>query len=75
MNVELDILPVFQVNYFGAIRVTNSLFPFILESKGAIVNVVSVAGRIASIPIYSDSKFGKLFIKFQLLFDVYMIQL
>jgi len=58
VDVELDVLPVFQINYFGAIRVTNTIFPFILASKGCIVNIVSAAGRVAALTTYSDSKFA-----------------
>jgi retinol dehydrogenase-16 len=36
----------FAVNCVGAVRVTNSVLPLLRKSKGRIVNVASIAGRI-----------------------------
>lgn len=38
----------FAINLFGAQRITKALFPFMLESKGRIVNISSVAGFVAT---------------------------
>jgi len=38
----------FDVNVFGMVRVTKSFTPLLRESKGRIVNVASLAGRIAT---------------------------
>ncbi|CAG2121863.1 unnamed protein product, partial [Medioppia subpectinata] len=42
---------VFAVNMFGVIRVTRAFLPLIRASKGRIVNVVSIMGRISMSPI------------------------
>ncbi|MFX1512598.1 MAG: SDR family oxidoreductase [Promethearchaeota archaeon] len=38
----------FNVNVFGVHRITNALFPFLVESKGRIVNIGSVSGVFSS---------------------------
>jgi len=58
MDIDTDIMPVYQVNTFGAMRIVTAFFSMILESKGSIVNITSIAGRVASIPVYSETKFA-----------------
>ncbi|HEY9160409.1 MAG TPA: SDR family oxidoreductase [Desulfomonilia bacterium] len=38
----------FSVNVFGTQRITKALFPFLLKSRGRIVNMSSVAGYVAT---------------------------
>lgn len=38
---------VFEVNYYGVVRVTKAFLPLIRQSKGRVVNVSSVKGRLA----------------------------
>ncbi|CAL1280253.1 unnamed protein product [Larinioides sclopetarius] len=49
-----------QVNTLGQVRVTKAFLPLLRRSKGRIVNVNSLAGRIAVFPMncYSMSKFA-----------------
>jgi NAD(P)-dependent dehydrogenase (short-subunit alcohol dehydrogenase family) len=50
----------FEVNFFGHVAVTRALLPALLESRGRIVTVGSVGGRM-SVPFlgpYSASKFA-----------------
>ena len=42
-----DILFLFDVNVFGVFRVTKAVAPMIIESKGRIVNISSIAGVLA----------------------------
>jgi NAD(P)-dependent dehydrogenase (short-subunit alcohol dehydrogenase family) len=44
---------VLNINVYGPFRVTNALIPFIIESKGRIVNISSVSGLLT--PIYMAS--------------------
>jgi len=37
-----------EVNYLGGVCVTKTMLPFIMKSKGRIVNITSIAGVIAS---------------------------
>lgn len=50
----------FETNVFGPVRLIQECLPLLRESKGRIVNVSSVAGRIASpfLGPYSSSKFA-----------------
>lgn len=52
---------VFETNYWGVIRCTQQVLPQMRErGAGAIVNISSVAGRIAAIaqPVYASSKWA-----------------
>lgn len=52
---------VMETNYFGALRCIQSLVPHMRKRKsGCIINVTSVAGRIATTPLapYTASKFA-----------------
>lgn len=55
-----DIYRVFNVNVMGAFNVTKALLPFLIKSKGRIVNIGSVAGTVAGAfyGAYSISKYG-----------------
>jgi len=64
LNPEKDILPVVEVNLLGPMRVVSTFTPVILQHSTAsspiIVNVASIAGRIA-LPfggVYSATKFA-----------------
>ncbi len=50
----------FEVNFFGAIGVTQAFLPMLRASKGRIVFISSVSGQIASafVGAYSSSKFA-----------------
>lgn len=62
----LEFLPVdelrrqFEVNFFGAIAVTQAFLPMLRSSKGRIVFISSISGQIASafVGAYSSSKFA-----------------
>ncbi|CAG2177689.1 unnamed protein product [Oppiella nova] len=49
---------IFEVNTFGMVRVSRTFLPLIRQSKGRIVNLVSMAGRLTpeNLGIYSMSK-------------------
>ncbi|OHD15146.1 MAG: hypothetical protein A2Y34_01340 [Spirochaetes bacterium GWC1_27_15] len=50
----------FEVNYFGTVYLTHKLLPLIMKEKGIVVNISSLAGRIAppfAAP-YASSKFA-----------------
>ncbi|XP_054165115.1 dehydrogenase/reductase SDR family member 9-like [Oppia nitens] len=51
---------IFEVNTFGTVRVTRTFLPLIRQSKGRIVNLVSMNGRLTfnNETIYSMSKYA-----------------
>jgi NAD(P)-dependent dehydrogenase (short-subunit alcohol dehydrogenase family) len=58
LDVDVDVQPVFDVNLYGTIRVNSTLFPLLFETKGTIVNIASVAGRLAApgLAVYAATK-------------------
>ena len=57
-TIEQDLLPMFEVNVFGVMRLTKSCLPFLRRSQGRIVNIGSVSDRvtIGGLTGYSMSK-------------------
>lgn len=56
-----DFKAVMETNYFGALRCIKALLPLMRKNRnGCIINVTSVAGKIANTPLgpYSASKFA-----------------
>ena len=56
-----DFKDVMETNYFGVLRCTKALLPLMRKnSEGCIINVASVAGKIANTPLgaYAASKFA-----------------
>lgn len=53
-----DYNQVIDVNVMGVVRVTRAFLPMLRQSKGRVVNVASIAGRVAGpgLAIYSMSK-------------------
>lgn len=66
VNAPVEVLPLaewrrqFDVNVFGHIEVTQALLPELLRHRGRIVNISSVAGRLAqpTYGAYSGSKYA-----------------
>ncbi|GFN75984.1 hypothetical protein PoB_000249000 [Plakobranchus ocellatus] len=59
MCTRQDMLDVCHVNLFGPVEVTRVFLPYLRQSRGRVVNVVSVMGRFAAAPgPYCASKFG-----------------
>jgi NAD(P)-dependent dehydrogenase (short-subunit alcohol dehydrogenase family) len=66
INAPLEVLPMeewrrqFDVNFFGHIEVTQALLPALFRSRGRIVMMSSVGGRLAqpTYGAYSGSKFA-----------------
>lgn len=50
----------FDVNFFGLVETTQAFLPIIRETRGKIVNVSSISGRVSSpfLSAYSSSKFA-----------------
>jgi short-subunit dehydrogenase len=46
LDVDLEVSPLIDVNILGMMRVTRAVFPLIFASKGAIINIASMAGSI-----------------------------
>jgi NAD(P)-dependent dehydrogenase (short-subunit alcohol dehydrogenase family) len=56
-----DFKDVMETNYFGVLRCTKALLPSMRKNRnGCIINVASIAGRIANTPLgaYTASKFA-----------------
>ncbi len=56
-----DFKDVMETNYFGVLRCTKALLPLMRKNRnGCIINVTSVAGKIANTPLgaYAASKFA-----------------
>jgi short-subunit dehydrogenase len=53
-----DVRRTMELNFFGPVRLCEALLPALRESRGAVVNVASVAGRVArpNTGAYSASK-------------------
>ncbi len=66
VNAPVEALPmaqwrwVFEVNLFGHIAVTQALLPLLLHSKGRVINISSVGGKIAmaTYGAYAGAKFA-----------------
>ncbi|MFE4415638.1 SDR family oxidoreductase [Streptomyces sp. NPDC056817] len=66
VNAPVEVLPmaqwrrVFEVNLFGHIAVTQALLPALLRSKGRVINISSVGGKIAmaTYGAYAGAKFA-----------------
>ncbi|GAA0522210.1 SDR family oxidoreductase [Streptomyces antimycoticus] len=66
VNAPVEALPLdqwrrqFEVNLFGHIAVTQALLPFLHDSRGRIVNISSVGGKIAmaTYGAYAGAKFA-----------------
>jgi NADP-dependent 3-hydroxy acid dehydrogenase YdfG len=59
VDVDRDVIPVYDVNVFGLSRVTSALFPQLFDARGTIVNHrQSVAGRLTApgLSVYSGTK-------------------
>jgi len=57
---EEDVRKLFELNFFAPILLTQELIPLLRENKGTIINVSSVAGRLAvpCMGAYCASKFA-----------------
>lgn len=66
VNAPVEALPmaqwrrVFEVNLFGHVAVTQALLPALLRSKGRVINISSVGGKIAmpTYGAYAGAKFA-----------------
>ncbi|NDZ79583.1 SDR family oxidoreductase [Streptomyces sp. SID10853] len=66
VNAPVEVLPLdqwrqaFEVNLFGHIAVTQALLPALLHSKGRVINISSIGGRIAmaTYGAYAGAKFA-----------------
>ncbi|RFA17594.1 SDR family oxidoreductase [Subtercola boreus] len=66
VNAPVEVLPLaewrrqFDVNLFGHIAVTQAVLPFLISSRGRIVNITSVGGKIAmpTHGAYAGAKFA-----------------
>lgn len=66
VNASVEVLPMadwrrqFEVNLFGHIAMTQALLPALLASRGTVVNISSVGGRVAmaTYGAYAGAKFA-----------------
>ena len=66
VNAPFEVFPIaewrhlFEVNFFGHIAVTQTLLPALIRSKGRVVNISSVGGKIAMATYgpYAGTKFA-----------------
>jgi NAD(P)-dependent dehydrogenase (short-subunit alcohol dehydrogenase family) len=66
VNAPVEVLPLsewrrlFDVNLFGHIAMTQALLPALIESRGTVVNITSVGGKVAMATYgpYAGSKFA-----------------
>lgn len=66
VNAPVEVLPMqewrrqFDVNFFGHIEVTQAMLPALLKSRGRVVMISSIGGRLAqpTYGAYSGSKFA-----------------
>ncbi len=66
VNAPVEALPLsewrrlFDVNFFGHIAMTQALLPALIESRGTVVNITSVGGKLAMATYgpYAGSKFA-----------------
>ena len=66
VNAPVEILPIdqwrhqFEVNLFGHVAVTQALMPALIQSKGRVVNITSVGGKVAmaTYGAYAGAKFA-----------------
>jgi NAD(P)-dependent dehydrogenase (short-subunit alcohol dehydrogenase family) len=66
VNAPVEVLPMaewhrqFDVNLFGHIAMTQALLPALLRSRGAVVNITSVGGKVAmaTYGAYAGAKFA-----------------
>lgn len=45
-DIDIDFKRTFDVNFFGTVRVIKAALPLLRESKGRVVNISSVGGRV-----------------------------
>ena len=60
-DVDTEVKPIMDINFLGTVRVTNAFSSLILESKGCIITLSSMASRVPLIGksiTYSASKVG-----------------
>eukprot|EP01116_Phalansterium_solitarium_P003710 TRINITY_DN14533_c0_g1_i1.p1 TRINITY_DN14533_c0_g1~~TRINITY_DN14533_c0_g1_i1.p1 ORF type:complete len:320 (-),score=89.82 TRINITY_DN14533_c0_g1_i1:158-1117(-) len=59
-DIDSQVRPVIDINLLGTMRVNSAFFEPIVQSKGCVVNIASLAGRVASAGLgaYVASKFG-----------------
>jgi len=59
-STEEDIVRLFGVNVFGMHRVTRAMLPFLIKSRGRVVNIGSLAGIASAKPLgaYCMTKFA-----------------
>jgi NAD(P)-dependent dehydrogenase (short-subunit alcohol dehydrogenase family) len=66
VNAPVEVFPLnewrrlFEVNFFGHIAVTQTLLPTLIRSKGRVINISSVGGKIAMATYgpYAGTKFA-----------------